>query len=178
MTGNFTKLLGISTEERERARIKSEQEEAERAKRLAHWERWFRRVESWADGKDPAELAEYLSLATMMLLEARRGRRYFARHAELVTTEARITKMERDAYWQAVEELAPRVRANRDSRSLGGNNRAAKYRAKRLAVWTAWETLSRKGRGTKERFKTDQARHHGVSPRTIENWINQGRPEP
>lgn len=63
------------------------------------------------------------------------------------------------------------MKSARQGQSKGGRAKAAKNEPKRAAVREAWEACDKRGRGTKEAFKTAQAMKHNVSPRTIENWL-------
>lgn len=55
-------------------------------------------------------------------------------------------------------------------RAKGGQATAAKLASARAEVRAAWAKANKRGRGTKKLFDFDQAKKHGVDPRTIERW--------
>ena len=82
-------------------------------------------------------------------------RRFQGEYAELLTTA--IVK----ATFQAA----------RAPQSKGGRAKAEKTAGARDAVRESWAMHDKRGRGAKTAFITSQAAQHGVSPRTIENWL-------
>lgn len=140
--------------------------------RVRH-ERWFRRLEAWGLRQSTRELAGQFALARIEVFIERRLAKLRNEVKQLALEKHDHMKHQVDFLDRQVAELAAEAHRSRAARKLGGKKRAegAGFPAKRTEVLLAWAAYTKRGRGAKTRFTTDQAALHGVSPRTIEKWI-------
>lgn len=168
-TNAFALLVKQAEGEAERQHDESERLKRERSRHV----RWFNKLEAWALRQSNHELAQQFALARLEVFVHRRLARLqnevkqlaLAKHSDM---EQRFRALDRQ-----LSALAGQVERARSARKLGGKKKAerAGFSAKKVEVERAWAAYSKRGRGAKTRFTTDQAALHGVSPRTIEKWI-------